>query len=280
MSSSSSTSIPVTITIPEPTRLKVTVNGYGPRGAKKQMHMLVNRYAFDYATNSAITLRSADDTSLATINVGNSSQYTYTGFDNAGGAPTSAFGVTSSADYVHLTTLSLPGNQVSGSPAAVQQIAISSLPTWLQTADAARTFVNGQRTSAMLQNRYFTPALPPASFGTPSQPLFTFVDGDIDLPPAGGAGVLIVTGVLTLNGSSQFDGLILVLGTGQLVRNGGGNGNSLGSAYVASFGPTGNFMAPTFDSNGSGNSSVSYDSDWARRAAMTPGPQVLAISEF
>src|SRR5439155_17341435 len=158
--------------------------------------------------------------------------------------------------------------------------AVSSLPTWLQTADAARTFVNGERTSAILQDRYFTTASPPASFGTTSQPLFTFVDGDADLPPAGGAGVLIVTGALTLDGSSQFDGLILVLGSGQLLRQGGGNGNSLGSVYVASFGPTGNFLAPTFNSNGSGNSSVNYDSDWGRRAAMVPGPQVLAISEF
>ncbi|PYS68444.1 MAG: hypothetical protein DMF73_16750, partial [Acidobacteria bacterium] len=87
-------------------------------------------------------------------------------------------------------------------------------------------------------------------------------------------------GVLTLNGSSQFDGLILVLGSGQLLRTGGGNGNSLGTAYVASFGPTGNFLAPAFNSSGSGNSSITYDSDWARRAAMTPGPQVIALSEF
>ena len=280
VASSGSTSIPVTITIPEPTRVKVTVNGYGPRGAKKQMHMLVNRFAFDYTTNSTITLRSADDNSVLTFNAGNSSQYGYSGFDNAGGAPTSAFGVTSSADYNYLTTLSLPSGQVAGSPSGVQQIAVSSLPTWLQTADAARTFVSGERTSAILQDRYFTTASPPASFGTTSQPLFTFVDGDADLPPAGGAGVLIVTGALTLDGSSQFDGLILVLGSGQLLRQGGGNGNSLGSVYVASFGPTGNFLAPTFNSNGSGNSAVNYDSDWGRRAAMVPGPQVLALSEF
>jgi hypothetical protein len=280
VSSGSSTSIPVTITIPEPTRVKVTVNGYGPRGAKKQMHMLVSRYAFDWAANSTITLRSADDNSVLTFNAGNSSQYLYSGFDNAGGAPTSAFGVTSSADYNYLLSLSLNGNQVAGSPSAVQQVSISSLPTWLQTASGARDLVNNQRTSAMIQNRYFTTSTPPDSFGTPSQPLFTFVDGDADLPPAGGAGTLIVTGTLTLNGSSQFSGIILVLGSGQLIRTGGGNGTSLGTVYVASFGPSGNFLAPTFNSNGSGNSTISYDSDWARKAAGTPGPQVLAISEF
>jgi hypothetical protein len=154
------------------------------------------------------------------------------------------------------------------------------LPTWLQTASGARDLVNNERTVAMIQNRYFTASSPPDSFGTPAQPLFTFVDGDVDLPPAGGAGVLIVTGTLTLNGSSQFDGIILVLGSGQLIRTGGGNGTSLGTVYVASFGASGNFLAPTFNSNGSGNSTISYDSDWARKAAATPGPQVLAVSEF
>ncbi|HXI24650.1 MAG TPA: hypothetical protein VNG71_12365 [Pyrinomonadaceae bacterium] len=278
VSSGGSTSIPVTIAIPEPSRLKVTVNGYGPRGAKKQMHMLVNRYAFDWAANSTITLRSADDNSVLTFNAGNSAQYLYSGFDNAGGSPTSAFGVTSSADYNYLLSLSLNGNQVSGSPSAVQQISISSLPTWLQTANGARDLVNGERIRATIENRYFTSA--PASFGTPSEPLFTFVDGDVDLPPAGGAGLLIVTGTLTLNGSSQFDGVILVLGSGQLIRSGGGNGTSLGTVYVASFGSSGNFLAPTFNSNGSGNSTISYDSEWARRAAAAPGPQVMAVSEF
>jgi hypothetical protein len=280
VASAGSTTIPVTISMPEPTRVKVTVNGYGPRGAKKQMHMLVNKYAFDFNTISTITLRSADDNSVLTFNAGSSSQYTYTGFDNAGGSNTSAFGVTSSADYNYLTSLSMPGNQVSGSPAAVQQFSISSLPTWLQTADAARVLVNTMRIEAQNSYRYFTAANPPDTFGTPTQPVLTFVDGDIDLPPAGGAGLLIVTGVFTMNGSSQFDGLILVLGSGQLIRTGGGNGSSLGSAFVASFGPTGNFLAPTFNSNGSGTSAIAYDSNWVRKALASPGPRVLALSEF
>ena len=287
VSSGTTVSIPVSIAIPEPSRVKVTVNGYGPRGAKKQMHMLVSRFAFDFATNSTITLRSADDNTVLTFNAGSSSQYNYTGFDNAGGQNTSAFGVTSTVDYNYLNSLSLPGNQVLGSPAGVQQIAISSLPTWLQTADGARDMVNTMRTAELnkcdadpTKCRYFTSANPPDTFGTPTNPLTTFVDGNADLPPAGGAGLLIVTGVFTMNGSSQFDGLILVLGSGQFIRTGGGNGNSLGSVYVASFGASGNFLAPAFNSNGSGTSSIAYDSDWTRKAAARPGPRVLALSEF
>jgi len=83
-----------------------------------------------------------------------------------------------------------------------------------------------------------------------------------------------------MRGSADFAGVILVLGGGQLIRNGGGNGGSLGAAFVARFGATGDFLAPTFDSNGSGNSSIAYDSDWVAEALSTPGPRVLALSEF
>jgi hypothetical protein len=83
-----------------------------------------------------------------------------------------------------------------------------------------------------------------------------------------------------LNGSSNFDGLILVLGGGQLVRTGGGNGSSLGAVFVARFGGTGNFLAPTFNSNGSGTSAFQYDSNWGGQGAASPGPRVMAVSEY
>jgi len=110
--------------------------------------------------------------------------------------------------------------------------------------------------------------------------VLTFVDGDTDLPPAGGAGLLVVTGTLTLNGSSDYKGLILVLGGGQLIRSGGGNGNSLGAVLVARFGNTGNFLAPTFSSSGSGTSTIQYDSAWVQNALASTGPRVTAIGEF
>jgi len=54
----------------------------------------------------------------------------------------------------------------------------------------------------------------------------------------------------------------------------------LGSILVARFGTSGDFLAPTFNSNGSGNSSIQYDSDWVRRAMAAPGPRVMAVGEF
>ena len=279
INSNGSTAIPISVTAPEPNRLVAKITGFGPRAAQKQMQMLLSRFAFDFTPVTTITLRSADDGSISSFAAGNSSQYTYTGFDNAGGQNLPAFGVTSTTDYLSVTPQIVVG-QETGSPSALQQVSLSTLPSWLQTADGARTLVNQLRTVAQSTNSYYTTASPPSTFGTQSQPHFTFVDGDAALSPAGGAGLLVVTGTLNLDGSSAFDGLILVLGTGHIVRSGGGNGVTLGSMVVASFGNSGNFTAPTFQSNGSGTSDIKYDSDWVRRALASPGLRVMAIGEF
>jgi hypothetical protein len=279
---SSAIAVPVTIAPTEPSRIRVTVTGYGPRGAVKQMHMLVSRYAFDYTPKAAITLRGADAAgSNAGIAIGNSSQYTYTGNDNAGGSDLPAFLVTNATDYTTATGVVPSGSsQVTGNP-ALQNSSPSSLSPFLQTADSARALVDTLRIDAQIANRYFTTAAPPADFGA-SAPngLLTFVDGDVDLPPGGGAGTLVVTGTLTMRGSADFKGVILVLGGGRLLRDGGGNGVTLGSIVVAAFGSSGNFLGPTFNSNGSGTADVKFDSDWTRRALTVAGPRVLGVSEY
>jgi len=274
------TSIPVAITAPEPNRVVVNTTGYGPRNAQKRMRMLLSRFAFDITVPSAITIRSADDNSQLTFNAGNSARYIYNGNDHAGGSNLSAFAVTGSVDKTYLDGLTLPSGQVFGSPSGVTKIDVSNLPTWLQTAPAARAFVIEMRTRAQNEDRYFTSTSLPASFGTVAKPVFTFVDGDVDLPPAGGAGMLIVTGTFTMDGSSDYKGLILVLGGGQLNRNGGGNGDSWGAVMVGRFANTGDFLPPTFNSNGSGTSTIQYDSDWVRKALASSGPRVMATGEF
>ena len=278
--SNGTTSIPVSITAPEPERLMADVTGFGPRNAKKQLRMLLSRFAFDITAPSAITIRSADNNSQLTFNAGNSARYIYNGNDNAAGVDLAAFAVTGAADKTYLDSLSLPGGQVFGDPSGVLKVSISDLPVWLQTAPAARLFVTDQRIRAQNEHRYYTTATQPPDFGTVIKPVLTFVDGDTDLPPAGGAGTLVVTGTLTLNGSSDYKGLILVLGGGSLIRDGGGNGNSLGAVMVARFGNSGDFLAPTFNSNGSGASTIRYDSEWVRRALASAGPRITAIGEF
>ena len=274
------TPMAVSVVAPQPNRLTAQITGYGPRGAQKQMQMLLSRFAFDMSPVSTITLRSADNGDLSNFNAGSSSVYGYSGYDNAGGWNLPAIGVTSTPDYVHISTMGLPAGQIVGSPTNVQQVDIPNLPTFLQTADNARDFVIQMRTQAQALGRYYNPATPPSSFGTLTAPVMTFMDGDCVLPPAGGAGLLVVTGTLTLDGNAPYAGLVLVLGGGQLIREGGGNGNSLGSLLIARFNNTGDFLAPTFNSNGSGTSSIQYDSAWVRRAMAVPGPRVMAVGEF
>lgn len=284
---------PITVTAPEPRRVKIQSTGYGPRASEKRMQMMVSRFAFDYAANAAITIRSADNgDEMLMFDVGNSANYAYSGFDNAGGPTLPAIGVTNAKDYLKVSTVLAGNTQVTGTGIpSVQQVPIANLPTFLQTAQGARDAVDYMRekakkefwpvgTTGEANDRYFPAGTTPNTFGTVTDPVTTFIDGDAALPPGGGAGLLIVTGTLDMRGNADFKGLVMVLGTGKVLRNGGGNGSTLGAMMIASFGPTGDFLQPYFDSNGGGIAGFAYDSKWIDKALSTSGPSVIAVSEY
>ena len=287
-------SFPVTVTPPEPTRLKVTVFGHGPRGAKKQMHMLVSRFAMELTANATITIRGADaGDAMPLFTVGSSHPFGYSGFDNSGGQNLPAFVVTNDADLALVQT-TITGQPVTGSPTAAIKAPLSDLPLFMQTAQGAREGLAVLRELAKNQywplepiadrspdtDRYFPSGTTPSTFGSTANPLTTFVDGDCALPPGGGAGLLIVTGVLDMRGSADFKGLILALGAGRVLRNGGGSDITLGAMYVGRFGDSGGFLAPSFDANGAGASQLDYDSKWLEKALMSAGPGVRGVSEY
>jgi hypothetical protein len=93
--------------------------------------------------------------------------------------------------------------------------------------------------------------------------------------------LLIVTGTLTFDGpGADFDGVILVLGGGTIIKDGGGNRDIFGSIMLARFGATGNFLAPTFNySGGTGSSNLQYDSRAVLDAVLMPGATVLGVVE-
>ena len=62
------------------------------------------------------------------------------------------------------------------------------------------------------------------------------VNGDLTIGGSG-AGVLLVTGTLTLNGNFSWDGLILVIGEGAVVKDGGGGATLNGAARPVVFHP-------------------------------------------
>lgn len=99
------------------------------------------------------------------------------------------------------------------------------------------------------------------------------IDGDATAG-AFDAGLLLVTGTLTYSGTSNWDGIVLVLGEGQLQRSGGGTGHNTGAVILANIDPSpsgpradksdwcNNGFEPTsFTVNGNGDATISYCSD-------------------
>ena len=305
------TTLQTTVSSPEPGRLIVKVVGYGPHGATKNLQMMVSRFGIDYDPVATFAVRGAgnDSTSSSTLSIGSSANYVYSGLDNAGGQPLPAFMVTTTPDFTNLSNLksnnptALTGDSTGFIPNLKQATLptdSSLLPKWLQTTSdpvyGARAFVEQLRKASQQQfsgcssgtnsscDRYFNTAAgdaAPTDFGTgTTDGLFTFVDGDVSLPNSGGKGLLVVTGTLSMNGSQTFDGLVLVLGGGVLDRSGGGNGTSLGAFVVARFNSTGDFLAPTFTSSGSGTSTLQLDRNKVKTALRLGGIPVLSVSEY
>jgi hypothetical protein len=167
-------------------------------------------------------------------------------------------------------------------------------PSFLQSVSSARQVLYGSEglmNTAMNQGRYFTTgtaAINSAAGLGASNPdgVLTFVDGDLVLGPGNptGQGTLIVTGNLTLNGNFNFNGVIMVLGGGNVYRSGGGHGNIYGAMFVAKFAKIGAdsdaFQPPVFDTSGGGTSNIQYSSDAVDRAKSVGGHSVRGVREF
>src|ERR1043165_183634 len=260
----------------EPARLRLRVTGYGPKGAVKKLELVVKRTNFDYDPVATIMMRSSDDGTPVTFTTGESAAKDYSGHDHGDSTNVlPAFGSNTAADMA-IEVGSANKNTVAAPLAP--PCSTTSLPSWLQSASEARAFLKTQKANAVSQSRYFSSFS--GNAGSSTSPAFTFVDDNSNLD--GGAGLLIVTGNLELNGNPSFDGLILVLGSGTLNRDGAGNGKIYGAITVAKFdvNGTGGFLAPSFTTNGAGNSTIQYDSTAVRRALNLGGPLGQGVREF
>ena len=268
-----------------PWRIQVQSTGYGPKGAVKRMEMIVQKTHFEFEPDAMLLMRGSDNLSAMSFQIGNSNSKTYTGHDNVGAKPNlPTFGVTHAPDKIVADEMLTKGATVE--EVKTQIVDVAELPSWLQTADKAREFLNDMQLVARSMGRYFT-SLNGAA-GTATKPEFTFVNGNATLQGEG-AGLMIVTGSLLLNGSPTFKGIILVLGEGTLLRDGGGSGDVLGSIYVAKFarswpavenGLPHPFLAPTFQTDGAGTSNLKYDSDWVQKAKDALGEIVRDVREY
>jgi hypothetical protein len=85
--------------------------------------------------------------------------------------------------------------------------------------------------------------------------------------PTTGYGVLVVTGTLSFHGNYGWNGLILVIGNGASVMDGGGTGQINGAVYVANTGggtpPGSQLGSPNVNWAGGGGNGIHYDHCWA-----------------
>lgn len=153
---------------------------------------------------------------------------------------------------------------------AVMEASEPPMTTAAEIESVAATFLSAADTYLPGPGPY---SLGPADVGTTSDRRIVFVDGDVALGPSSGAGVLIVTGRLTISGSVNYYGLILCIGKGEFFTNGGGGGEVLGAIFIAKtdYDPLDNdpltgLGTPTFDTGGGGNMSIRYDAGQLRDA--------------
>ncbi|MFL6283965.1 MAG: hypothetical protein ACJ74Q_12560 [Pyrinomonadaceae bacterium] len=287
------TAVPLsaTITAPEPKRLRVKVTGYGPRNAVKKMQILVSRTMFDFNPRSTLLMRGAADCSdMGNFDIGQSNAKNYSGNDASTPPLTSlpVIGTTCAGNNTQASTVvsnSKPSTVTTNPQGQTAVVPDSDLMPWLRDPDQARALLVDLAAQAKSAGRYFTGS--PSDVGTTSAPKFTFVDGNANV--SDGAGLLVVTGTLTMGGNANWNGVILVLGDGNLDRNGGGNGDILGAIVVAKFartwpssenGTAHPFLAPSYSTSGGGNSTVQYSSSAVSNAMSTMGNRVLGISEY
>ncbi|HKG60462.1 MAG TPA: hypothetical protein VKB05_11945, partial [Pyrinomonadaceae bacterium] len=286
----------------KPIHLRIRVSGFGPRDSKKNMEVVLDRYTLEYDVKATITLPNGSGTPIG-FDLGGSNVTSTSGVDaSGGGGSIDAFAI-SNADY-NTTNNVIDGcdpdgsncsgsgpNVTPGDPAVLEA---NNTPPFLKNVASARTFLygsEGMKTAAINQGRYFTSAADAlastAGIGA-SNPdgVFTFIDGDLTLGPGNptGQGTLIVTGRLTLDGNFNFNGVIMVLGAGEVYRSGGGHGNIYGAMFVAKFAAAGadtdQFGAPLFDTSGGGTANIQYSSDAVDKAKSVGGHAIKGVREY
>jgi len=286
----------------KPDRLRIRVLGLGPNDSRKNMEIVVNRYTLEYAVNATVTLPNGSGNPIS-FALGGSNVTSTSGTDVSGSGATIAAYAVDGADYNTTNNVidgCLPdGSNCSGSgpnvfPGDPAVLANGNTPSFLQTVAKTRDFLygsEGMKNAAINQGRYFTTgeaAIASTSSLGANHPdgVFTFVDGDLTLGPGDptGQGTLIVTGKLTLSGNFNFNGVIMVLGSGEVYRSGGGHGNIYGALFVAKFATAGadtdQFGAPIFDTSGGGTSNIQYSSDAIDRAKSVGGHSIHGVREF
>jgi hypothetical protein len=254
-----------------PSRLHVTATGYGPRGARKELEMLI-RNLVDLEIPGAVTLRgNSDGTGGMALDLGNSSGREFLTDD---ADPKPVFVVTNGADSAEVVETMENDEKNNGEnkatyddpPLGDTSAGTAELPDFLTNTELTYSVVDQLREAAE------------------DNKTIHFYDGDHS-HTGEGSGTLVVTGTLTIHGSFSWDGLILVLGDGVVEWKGGGNveeGNINGAMFIANYDPDdlgAGYGNPSFTISGGGKGTLSYNRDSAEAALAALGFRVAGVKE-
>ena len=271
------TTISTSMTIPEPQRLLIKSTGYGPRGAQKQLEAILQKNFFEgLSAPAALTL--VGSSSGFVFNAGNSNNVDYSGNDAAHtGIQIPSIGTTNQTnlDYVNNNP---PKTTPDPAPADVSL----ELPLWLENTYNLDSTIKNLKGIAVASGSYYASGVTPSSFGNNATAQgITFADGDVELSGLGG-GILVCTGTLTLHGNVNFNGLIIVTGSGGLDRSGGGNGTLQGNTVIAPYNPNNlaaGFLGPKYDISGGGDSTLVFNSSSVANGLMAVSNFVIGVAE-
>lgn len=255
-------------------RLIVQVTGYGPKGARKDLEMLVHRTMFQYEIGSPLLLQGAMPSGGGlTFNVSKDTKIS--GKDEASkNTQFPAIVFTQEADLSNTNVVNNSKDDIKES----EPESLAPHDRWLTSADTARLMVDDLQQSAVNMGRYFSTSPATGNLGTTSIPLFTFVNGNASLTGKG-AGLLVVTGELTITAKFEFEGLILVLGAGKFHGTTSTDSKIKGSMVIARFSTTGDFLAPTFNM-ATGKLEMKMNSALIDPAIDLVGLKVLGVHEY
>lgn len=284
------TTLTATVAAGEPKYVLVTSTGYGPRGARKQLQMMVSRSSIMIDPPAAITMAGGAG---MTLDMGSSNSSSFAGMGSRTAIAVSSTNYSAAATEVAHVNAAGSGTQVT--PTTVGQIGTDvRQPSFLASPDAARGFLNELKAMAMPTgvntgtDRYFTTKPAPADMGATGVPKLTFIDNyggaAVNLGTGNqGSGLLVVTGDVDTDGGTSFNGIILVLGSGRMTRSGGGSGTIAGSMIIACFNPNDpdadTFCNPTYDASGGGNSTTRFDPEAIANALKFAGRGILGVVE-
>lgn len=249
----------LTVAGAEPSQLDIVSIGFGSRGSRRELRMRI-RNSGSIDVPGAVTMRGAPGGGGMTFVLGTSNGRTYLTDDPS----KPVFVTTNGADETQVKDW-IAGDDKSktqfGNPNTGDTSAgTAKLPTFLESPANAEALV--QELMAM----------------DSADDNITIYDGDADIKS--GSGILLVTGSLKLGGNSSWNGIILVLGEGEVTW--GGQGEVIGAMFIAKYDRTDltkNFQSPTLNFNGAGKSTIQYSTSAVTQTLKQLGFRVIGVQE-